>query len=100
MIAAKNDMFYLGRKQAQMFLTNNVTYCELLVTCSCPRQILLMAYNRLVRLRKITALEDMLYEDQKMAGETAKDFVKGRLPRKELKEVVKALLVIEYFLNL
>lgn len=100
MLAVKNDTLELGRKQAELFMTNNVVYCEILVTCSCPRHILVRAYQYLVLTNKIVALEDMLTSDQKAAGEIAKSFVNGRLERKELIEVVKALLAIEYFLNL
>lgn len=100
MILDKTDMLEIGHAQAQMFLSNNTKYCEILVTCSCPRQILLMAYNRLVRLQKLTPLEEMRYEDQKTAGETAKEMANGRLERKALIQMVKALLAIEYFLNL
>lgn len=96
----KIDIMDLGRKQVDLFLSNNVTYCEILVTCSCPRHILLMAYQRLVQLRKITPIEDMLQEQKKIAWETAKDIAKGRLRKIELVEVVQALLTIEYFLSL
>lgn len=93
-------MLDLGSKQVDLFLNNNVTYCEILVTCSCPRHILLMAYQHLVRLRKITPIEDMLQDQKEMAWATAKDIAKGRLGQKALIEVVQALLTIEYFLNL
>lgn len=52
---AKTDMLYLGRKQAEMFVANNDVYCEVLVKASCPRTILVMNYNRLVRENKIVA---------------------------------------------
>jgi hypothetical protein len=93
-------MLDLGRKQAQLFLANNVVYCELLVTCDCPREILVMTYHGLVRREKITPIEDMLQEQKETAWQTAKDIANGRLGRKALVEVVQALLVIEYFLNL
>lgn len=93
-------MMDLGRQQVELFLSNNVTYCEILVTCCCPRHILLMAYQRLVRLRKLTPIEDMLREQKEVAWATAKDIAKGRLGKKDLIEVVQALLTIEYFLNL
>lgn len=100
MSSLKLDMMDLGRQQVDLFLSNNVTYCEILVTCSCPRHILLMVYQRLVRLRKLTPIEDMLREQKEMAWATAKDIAKERLVKKELVEVVQALLTIEYFLNL
>lgn len=100
MPAFKTDMMDLARLQVDLLLSNNVAYCEILVTCYCPREILNRAYRILVRMGKITALEDMPYEDQKAAGQLGKDIAKGRLQRKELIEVVKALLAVEYFLNL
>lgn len=100
MIAASHDMLDLGRKQAQLFLSDNLTYCEFLVCCDCPRAILVMAYFRLVKERKLTAIEDMLLSEKETAWQTAKDIAQGRLGRRPLVEVVKALLVIEYFLKL
>lgn len=95
----KNDFLDLGRKQAQLFVEDNITYCEILVTGSCPRKILLLAYRRLVSLRKITPIEDMLLEHKESAWQMAKDIAKGRLGRQALIETVQAMMVIEYFLN-
>lgn len=100
MVLAKTDMLDLGRKQAQLFTANNVAYVETLVTCYCPRDILLKCYYGLVRRGKVTAIEDMLQHEKESAWETAKDLAKGRLRIKELKDVVRALVAIEYFLNL
>ncbi len=93
-------MLDLGQKQAQLFLANNVAYCEVLVTCACPRHILLSAYSQLVRLQIIAPIEDLRQEEKENAWQTAKDIAQGRLGRKDLIEVVQALLTIEYFLNL
>lgn len=100
MVLAKTDMLDLGRKQAQLFTANNVAYGETLVTCYCPRDILLKCYYGLVRRGKVTAIEDMLQQEKETAWETAKDLAKGRLRIKELKDVVRALVTLEYFLNL
>lgn len=100
MIAEKSDILELGRKQAQLFSSGNVVYCETLVTCYCPREILLKAYYALVRRGKITAIEDMLQHEKEMAWDTAKDIAKDRLGIKALKDVVRALVAIEYFLTL
>lgn len=97
---AKTDMLGLGQLQAQLFVGNNVVYCETLIICDCPRKILGMIYVRLVRQHKIIAIEDMLQEQKQIAWDTAKEIAKGRLGRKALVEVVQALLTIEYFLNL
>lgn len=97
---AKSHMLELGRQQAQLFLANNILYCEILVTSSCPRHILLLAYENLVRQRKLTPIEDLLLVHKQTAWETAKEIAKDRMDRKGLIEVVKALLTIEYFLNL
>ncbi len=98
MTLERNDMLELGRKQAQLFTANNVAYCEALVTCYCPREIMVLTYHRLVRQGKITPIEDMLQEQKETAWQTAKDMAAGRLGKAALIEVVKALLVIEYFL--
>lgn len=100
MIATKSDMFELGRKQAGLFLENEVVFCEILVTCYCPRSILLSVYNRLVKTGKLVPIEDMLLDQKQDAWNTAKEIAKGRLGRKALIEVVKALIALEYFLNL
>lgn len=100
MVLDKTDMLGLGQLQAQLFVSNNVAYCETLVTCDCPRKILVMTYERLVRQRKIIPIEDMLQDQKQTAWDTAKEIAKGRLGRKALVEVVQALLTIEYFLNL
>ena len=94
------DFLDLGRKQAELFVANNVAYSEVLVTCYCPRQILLYAYESLLKQRKITPIEDLLQEDKEYAWKQAKEIAKGRLGNKALKEIVKAFVVINYFLNL
>lgn len=99
-VATKNDMLDLGQKQAALFTANNLAYCEILVTCECPRHILVSAYRCLVRLGKLAPIEDLLQEQKEVAWQTAKDIAKGRMGQKALVEVVQALLTIEYFLNL
>lgn len=96
---AKTSMLELGRIQAEMFMANNYSYCEILVKASCPRTILVMAYNRLVRESKLVPIEDLLQEQKEQAWETAKELAKGRLGRNALVDLVKSLLAIEYFLN-
>ncbi len=100
MIAARNDIYELGRKQALLFQDNNVVYCEMLVTCDCPRHILVNTYQTLVRREKLTPIEDMLLADKQTAWNTAKEIAKGRLGRKALVELVQALITLEYFLTL
>lgn len=100
MQVVKTNMLDLGRKQAQLFTANNVAYCETLVTCYCPRDILLKAYYALGRRGKVTAIEDMLQHEKEKSWEIAKAIAKGRLGIKDLKDVVRALVAIEYFLNL
>jgi hypothetical protein len=100
MVAVKNDMLELGRKQAQMFQDNNIAFCEVLVKDTCNRHILLHAYRSLVYWRKITAYEDLLQEDLEEARQMTLDIAKGRLSNRELRELAKALLAIAYFLDL
>lgn len=100
MRVAGMDMLDLGRKQAAMFESNNVAYCEVLVKFSSPRHILLQIYRLLVRMGKIIPVEDLLQEQKSLAWQTAKDIAKDRLGKKDLIELVQALLTIEYFLNL
>jgi hypothetical protein len=100
MVASKTDMLELGRKQAKLFLDNNVAYCEILVVATCPREILRIAYHTLLRQGKLSPIEDLLQQEKETAWATAKDIARGRLGRKALVEVVQALLVIEYFLTL
>lgn len=100
MATATFDMLELGRKEAESFKTNNVAYCEVLVTCTAQRNILRMAYNQLVHRKKVTPIEDMLLADKTTAYNTAKEIAKDRLGRGALIELVKALIAIEYFLNL
>ena len=95
-----SEMLDLARKEAESFKSNSVAYCEVLVTCTAQRNILRMAYNLLVHRKKIVAIEDMALADKTTAYDTAKDIAKGRLGRAGLVELVKALIVIEYFLNL
>lgn len=94
------DMLELARKEVEVFKSNNLAYCEVLVTCTTQRNILRMAYNQLVHRKKVTPIEDMLLADKTTAYNTAKDIAKGRLGRGALIELVKALIAIEYFLNL
>ena len=93
------DMLDLGRKQAALFESNNVAYCEVLVVSPVPRQIVLQAYRILVRMHKLTPVEDLLQDQKEIAWQMAKDIAKGRLGTKALIELVQALLTIEYFLN-
>lgn len=100
MLLEKSDILTLGREQALLFSSDNVTYCEVLVTCFCPRDLLLKAYYGLVRREKITPIEDLLQHEKEAAWEFAKEIAKGRLGIRELKDIVRALVAIEYFLNL
>ncbi len=99
MALPKNMMIYLAERQMQIYDADNIGYCEALVTCSRPRYIMLCAYGSLVRLGKITPIENCLLEDKETAWQTAKEIAKGRLGLKALIELVHVLLVIEYFLN-
>lgn len=93
-----SDMIELGRKQTELFIKNNLCYCELLINGNSNRHIMSMIYETLVRQGKITAIEKLSAEEKIMSWDTAKDMSKGRLDKGRLIEFVKCLHVIEYFL--
>lgn len=90
----------LGKKQAQEFDKNNFAYMEILVTCDCSRSIMSVCHSVLVKRNIFPVLEFMCEEDKRTAWETAKEFARGRLNNEKLIELCKALLSLEYFLNL
>lgn len=95
-----NSFLALARKQVDFFTGNNQGYCEVLVTCDCPRSILVMAYRTLVRMGKLVPVEDLKAEEKQIAWDMAKDIAKGRLDKKRIIELCQALMTIEFFLNL
>jgi hypothetical protein len=64
------------------------------------RNVFHRAYNRFVREKKITSLQDMTMTEKVSVGEMAKEISKGRLDRSGLIELAENLIVIEYLLNL
>lgn len=100
MLLEKSEILDLGRRQALLFQADNLGYCERLITTDYPRQFLSKVYWVLVRREKIIPKEDMLQDQKELSWQTAKEIAKGRLGRKDLVELVHALLAIEYFLNL
>lgn len=97
-MATTSFIMAIGKKQAELFVANNIGYCEFMVTATTPRTILNLVYNYLVRDGKITALENLTLDEKRMSWETAKDFAKGRLNETELIEVVKSLHALEFLL--
>lgn len=88
----------LGRKQSELFIKNNLAYCELLVIGTSNRHIMEMVYHVLVGHKKIKALEELPQEDKAMSWETANDFAKGRMDKEGVVELVKCLHALEYYL--
>lgn len=89
----------LGRKQASLFMDNNLPYVECLITADCNRSILNTCYNVLVRSKKMIPIDKLPEKEKLTLWETAKEFAKDRMNKEQLIELVKALLTLEYFLN-
>lgn len=100
MLHSTPDTISLVHKHIEMFNNDSTVYCELMVTAPGHRGILHRAYNRFVREKKITALQDMTMSEKVSVGEMAKEIAKGRLDRASLIELAENLIVIEYLLNL
>ena len=90
----------LARKQADLFLANDEAWCNVLVGQNAVRPIMVMAYNQLVRSRKLPPMEDLAKNEKQKAWDFAKEIAKGQLRRAQLIEIVQALLALEFFLNL
>lgn len=67
--------------------------------CQVPLQIMEMAYDRLARAKRITDLYDLSPEEQDYAKEKAKEYAAGR-KGVSLKQIVKTIILVNYFLNL
>lgn len=96
---ATPDTMSLVYKHMEMFNSDHLTYCELMVKDEGHRWVMLRAYYRMVRLEKITALEDMTMSEKVNVGEMANEIAKGRMDRKGLIELAKNLIVMEYLLK-
>lgn len=94
-----NSWLELGKKQADLFTSNNIAYMELLVTGDCNRSILNTCYNILIRTKKIKPIEDWEVGDKRNVWETAKETAKDRMDNEGLIELSKALITLEYFLQ-
>lgn len=90
----------LGKKQAALFMQDNVTYIEILVTGDCSRAILHTCYNILVRQNNLIPIEQLPPTEKTNLWESGKEFANGRLDEKKGIELVKALYALEYLLNL
>ncbi len=89
----------LGKKQSEIFISDNIGYVNSIITCKVPRQILLDCYSVLTRSGILKPIEDMPKEEKRNVWETAKEFAKDRLDKDQLIELVKALISLEYFLQ-
>jgi hypothetical protein len=90
----------LGKQQAELFANDNFIFAELLITTECSRGIMVVCYTVLVRTMIIGPIEKMAIEDKQTLWETAKEIAKGRLGENKMIELSKALVSLEYFLNL
>jgi hypothetical protein len=90
----------LGAKQADMFSENHIAYCEVLVTYNASRLILNYVYSNLCRVGKIVPIEGLDIEQKHNLWSMVKDISKDRLDEPKGIELVKALYVLEYYLNL
>jgi hypothetical protein len=93
-----SNFLALGRKQAALFMNNNIGYMELLVTAECPREILNVCYRILVREGKLKELKDLPIEEKTSIWETAKEFSKDRLDQKGLISLSYALQALNYLI--
>ena|ERR1700749_2645065 len=89
----------LGRKQHELFLSDNLLYMECLIKFDGPRTILNYAYKSLVSHRLADPIESFPIDQKKYLWETAKEFSLGRLNQEKTIELAKALYTLEYFLN-
>lgn len=94
-----SEWLAIGKKQSDLFMSNNVGYMDLLVTADCPRSIMNTCYNILVRIKKISPIEKLDPSEKINLWESAKEFAKGRMNNDGLTELSKALIALEYFLN-
>jgi hypothetical protein len=89
----------LGQAMAEMFTSNHLVFCELLVSGNSMRMILVTLYEKFWRENKLLAIEVLPREQKLVLWETAKDFSKGRLLEGELTELSKSFYVLEYLLQ-
>lgn len=89
----------LARKQADLFMNNNIAWIESLVTTDCIKSIMEIGYNVLVRQKAIVEIGKMPIEEKENLWESTKEFCRDRLTVVEMKRVAKALICLEYLLT-
>lgn len=98
-----NDHYIeLGRKQVfgtYGFHWNNQNFINCLVKYHYVRWTLTCAYSGLVSSKKMVPIESLPEEDKENLRSMAKYYADGRLKKKELMELIKALITLEYFLQ-
>jgi len=93
------SLLELGKKQAELFISNNLVYADCLVKFDSCRSIMNTCYRILVNSNEIVPIEEIKKEDKLNIWDTAKELSKDRLDRNQLIELVKALVTLEYFLQ-
>lgn len=89
----------LARKQAELFQNNHVVWMDAFVGSDCIRHIMLVAYNILVKDRKMKRIEDMLEDEKRNIWLTTEEFSKGRLDSGDKADMCRGLLSLEYILT-
>lgn len=94
-----SEWLELGKKQSSLFVDNNLSYMESLVTCIVPRKIMHMCYYILLANKKIKKIEDLPLDQKTSIWEMAKEISNGRLGGPDLIILSKCLYALEFFLN-
>lgn len=92
----------LGRNQVHGqygFHRNNENFINFLVTLPTVRKTLTWAYSALVGTKKMLSIEKLPDEEKHKLWEMTKFYADGRLKGDNLKELSKALIALEYYLQ-
>ncbi len=93
-------MLNFGRKQAALFLNDNLSYTEALLRLTGSRKAMVWLYDILKNYKYLVPIEGLDKSVKQKMWLTVKDICSGRLDDKEKTiEMCKAFYVIEYFLN-
>jgi hypothetical protein len=90
----------IGRKEAECFENDNVSYTEQIITLNSRRNIMCQVYCEMKKHKKIVPIESLDEEDKKQLWKFTIDICADKIiDRKRRIEVLKTFYVLEYFLN-